>query len=435
VEDELCPAFRQVYHLCYWCSPLAATGDYMYTAEICDLDRPWDDETINVDAACQEIRRVFLERNELPSTIELIELQRKVGHLCVDTCNNADPSKACFSSENPPSCDDGKSKAVAIEYDAQTTCSTLEWWYVWPNDLATHGGALAGIHADSEFCRAVGAFYYQCFWCVTTHEDYNQTIELPLFGADYCKIDCFNVPQQVDPDDKLINVADMNATCEGFSRILEQKHFPATIDTCESYRRMGHLCPQLECGKYNYDASNSCFTDQKNIPTCEANIFVANENNDDVVLSPDYVQNTCYTLATEYLLNTDIIWNVSLHAKALSMIHSDSDLCHAVKRVYHLCHWCSPDAVVSHCSMPNCFTLEPSLDIVVDSSINVTSACQELTHVFQNEQSPSTIKCLIFVQPCVEITIINRKMDALQQKILHPAWLLSKTTTTTILCY
>jgi len=386
VEDELCPAFRQVYHLCIWCSPLDATYENLYYLPTCDLERPLVDESIDVKAACQELRRVFNEKVELPATIELCHLNRKISHLCVEFCYNADPNKACLSIEKPPSCDlpshdddDDDNNTISMEYDAQAICYGMAYWWLPTNALEIHGAFLSTIHADSEYCRAVRAFYHQCFWCVTAKNDDNTTITLPSYGSDYCKIDCFNVPQ-VDPD-ALIEDNDMNATCEAFSSILERNQYPSTLDSCESYRQMGHLCPQLECGKYNYDSSKNCFS-AENLPTCKSNIFVVNEQ------SMDYVQNTCFTLASEYLTYSNI-WNVSSHVKGLSMIHMDSDLCHAVKRVYHLCHWCSQDATVSDCSIPDCVTLEPSL--VVDSSVHVASACQELTNVLQREELPATI--------------------------------------------
>jgi len=244
---------------------------------------------------------------------------------------------------------------------------------------------LSHVHADSKFCWVFRAVYHQCYWCITNDDDDNDdntTVILPPTIEEYCTIDCFNV-SQVDPD-AFMEVHDMKVMCQELSSILEQKQSPATIYLCESYQQMGHLCPELECSNSSYKSYKICFSEE-NFPTCEMDPLAFSEN--DFVVSVDYVQHTCFTLASEYLIHMDE-WNVSLHAKVLTIIRLELDLCHDVKQVYPLCHWCLQDAMVSDCSIPNCFTLNPLC--VIDSLVNVISTYQELTDVLQKEELLST---------------------------------------------
>jgi len=166
-NSELCDIAKQVYHLCFWC-----TGDYSIDfcqPPACNTSRDSVDDTNNVEITCSEIKRIRIENKEVLATTELCEMEGKVGHLCLDTCNNTDPGRSCFNENYRLSCssyDDGLTKS---EYDAQHYCWILEKRYLQEIgnvfELDRHINALSSIHKDSELCLAARQVYHQCYWC------------------------------------------------------------------------------------------------------------------------------------------------------------------------------------------------------------------------------------------------------------------------------
>jgi hypothetical protein len=82
-EDPLCADVRQVYHLCYWCTP-DVPDDYCLF-QTCEPPEEID-PSVDLGATCDEMNELF-EREQYPSTIDLCYRAEQAKHLCPVFCD------------------------------------------------------------------------------------------------------------------------------------------------------------------------------------------------------------------------------------------------------------------------------------------------------------------------------------------------------------
>ena len=121
----------------------------------------------------------------------------------------------------------------------------------------------------------------------------------------------------------------------------------------------------------------SCF-DEANPPTCSAEEGILVDDSFDA-------QPACAMLDMEFLWG--IQFHTSYHAKALSVIPADTELCDQVRRAYHLCYWCTPN-IESHdyCFFTSCEEPEE-----IDETVDLNATCTELDALFVKDEFPATM--------------------------------------------
>jgi hypothetical protein len=97
-EDALCADVRQVYHLCYWCTP-DVPDDYCLF-QTCKPPEEID-PSIDLEATCDEMNELF-DWGQRPSTIDLCYRAEQAKHLCPVFCDLAQGKIAYLGAQRTP---------------------------------------------------------------------------------------------------------------------------------------------------------------------------------------------------------------------------------------------------------------------------------------------------------------------------------------------
>ena len=135
----------------------------------------------------------------------------------------------------------------------------------------------------------------------------------------------------------------------------------------------GFLLPHAQAQTWE-----SCF-DEANPPSCS-------DEKEGILVDDSFdAQPACALLDMEFLWG--IQFHTAYHAKALSVIPADTELCDQVRRAYHLCYWCTPN-IKSHdyCFFTSCEEPEE-----IDETVDINGTCTELDALFVKDEFPATM--------------------------------------------